>query len=366
MPFFDKLCSFATFFKACCSLAVISMVGYWMYKYYQDEDLCLVDYKSIQDVHEESLPVLSMCFYNPFEEDKLKQLDPKFNATYYVEHLKGSIFEEKFKQARHQNLEFDLNEYRAAFVVMWKNGTKQIFKEKDVQPIVYFSKTFDGFYYGYFMSCYGLGVNEPYTKEISFSMVYFGRNDHFDRKLIDSDSIYAPFTFIHYRNQFLHTPINIKNLKIDTNRTVNSNVGYVVNSIEILKRRDKRGEPCQPGYVNLDKYMIERHIDNVKCRPPYLMEPTNHPMCNTQEEIKRSTFDLKIRSEKGHVKPCLGMSKVDFQYTTDWSERNNTWIGLGIVYPEQMKIIVQSQAVDIHSLVGNIGGYIGLFLGINV
>ena len=143
-------------------------------------------------------------------------------------------------------------------------------------------------------------------------------------------------------------------------------MGYVVNSIEILKRRDKRGEPCQPGYVNLDKYMIERHIDNVKCRPPYLMEPTNHPMCNTQEEIKRSTFDLKIKSEKGHVKPCLGMSKVDFQYTTDWSERNNTWIGLGIVYPEQMKIIVQSQAVDIHSLVGNIGGYIGLFLGINV
>ena len=364
MPVFDKLCSFSTFFKACCSLAVILMVGYWMYKYYQDEDLCLVDYKPIQDVQEESLPVLSLCLYNPFEEDKLKQLDPKFNATYYVEHLKGSVFEEKFKQARHQNLKFDLKKYRVAFVVMWKNGTKQIFKNKDVQSIVHFSKTFDGFYYGYFMSCYGLGVNEPYKKGISFSVVYFGRDDHFDRKLIDSDSVIAPFTFLHYPDHFLHTPINIKNLKIDTNRTVDSNVYYVVNSVEILKRRDKRGEPCQSGYVNFDKYMIERHIDNVKCRPPYLMEPTNHPMCNTQEEMKRSTFGLEIRSKKEYAKPCLGMSKVDFQYTTDSSERNETWFGLGIVYPEQMKIISQSQAVDIHSLVGNIGGYIGLFLGI--
>ena len=97
------------------------------------------------------------------------------------------------------------------------------------------------------------------------------------------------------------------------------------------------------------------------------MEPKNHPICNTQEEIKRSTFGLlEIKSKKGYVKPCLGMSKVDFQYSTDSSELNETWFGLYMVYPEQMKIISQSQAVDFHSLVGNIGGYIGLFLGINV
>ena len=362
MPFFDKLCSFSTFFKACCSLAVILMVGYWMYKYYQDEDLCLVDYKPIQDVEEESLPVLSLCFYNPFEEDKLKQLDPKFNASYYVEHLKGSVFEEKFKHARHENLEFDLTKYRTAFRVAWRNGTKQVFMDDDAQPIVHFSKTFNGFFYGSFMSCYGLGINDTYKYEIGFAVVYFGRNVNLDRKLIDSP--YAPFTFIHYPNQFLHTPINVNNLKIDTNRTVNSVIYHIVNSIEILKRRSKRGEPCQSGYANFDKYMIERHIDNVKCRPPYLMEHKNYPICSTQEELARSKFGLEIRFKKGYVKPCLGMSKVDFQYSTDSSELNESWFGLGIVYPEQMKIISQSQAVDFHSLVGNIGGYIGLFLGI--
>ena len=34
-----------------------------------------------------------------------------------------------------------------------------------------------------------------------------------------------------------------------------------------------------------------------------------------------------------------------------------------INYPEEVKTITQSQDVDVHSLIGNIGGYLGLFLG---
>ena len=58
------------------------------------------------------------------------------------------------------------------------------------------------------------------------------------------------------------------------------------------------------------------------------------------------------------------MSKIDFTSTSDPNLLEKTYFGIGIVHPEQMKIISQTQAVDFHSLVGNIGGYIGLFLGI--
>ena len=34
-----------------------------------------------------------------------------------------------------------------------------------------------------------------------------------------------------------------------------------------------------------------------------------------------------------------------------------------IHYPDEFKVIMQSKEVDIHSLIGNIGGYLGLFLG---
>ena len=42
---------------------------------------------------------------------------------------------------------------------------------------------------------------------------------------------------------------------------------------------------------------------------------------------------------------------------------NNTRLQFMIEYPDKMKIISQARSVDFHTLIGNIGGYIGLFLG---
>ena len=70
------------------------------------------------------------------------------------------------------------------------------------------------------------------------------------------------------------------------------------------------------------------------------------------------------RNNQKYSKPCGTMSKIDYSYSTDpqnWM--NNTFFAISVIYPEQMKIITQEQSVDLHALVGNIGGYIGLFLG---
>ena len=37
---------------------------------------------------------------------------------------------------------------------------------------------------------------------------------------------------------------------------------------------------------------------------------------------------------------------------------------VSLTYPPNIKLIKQEQAIDFHVLIGNIGGYIGLFLGI--
>ena len=57
------------------------------------------------------------------------------------------------------------------------------------------------------------------------------------------------------------------------------------------------------------------------------------------------------------------MSKIDF-VNRDNDPTTEKIFSFTIEYPEQVKVITQSQAVDGHSLVGNIGGYIGLFLGL--
>lgn len=45
-----------------------------------------------------------------------------------------------------------------------------------------------------------------------------------------------------------------------------------------------------------------------------------------------------------------------------WQKHAHTW-DLTISFPDEVRIITQSKDVDIHLLIGNIGGYLGLFLG---
>ena len=61
---------------------------------------------------------------------------------------------------------------------------------------------------------------------------------------------------------------------------------------------------------------------------------------------------------------CERMSKIYWVYEEHNYEhdKNATW-SFSITYPDYARVIIQSKEVDIHTLVGNIGGYVGLFLG---
>ena len=76
-------------------------------------------------------------------------------------------------------------------------------------------------------------------------------------------------------------------------------------------------------------------------------------------------MEVRTRLEIGLPKACQRCSKIRRQINTDRSrnEVDSSWY-IRIYYPEEVKIITQSKDVDVHSLIGNIGGYLGLFLGI--
>ena len=60
--------------------------------------------------------------------------------------------------------------------------------------------------------------------------------------------------------------------------------------------------------------------------------------------------------------PKIG-HKHTFVLTSNGSKGRAKTYYMYVSYPDKMTIISQTQAVDFHSLIGNIGGYIGLFLG---
>ena len=68
------------------------------------------------------------------------------------------------------------------------------------------------------------------------------------------------------------------------------------------------------------------------------------------------------------TKACQRISKTKIQVNhAKYSEvlEAATW-SITVEYPEEVKVIAQSKEVDVHSLIGNIGGYLGLFLGMQI
>ena len=59
------------------------------------------------------------------------------------------------------------------------------------------------------------------------------------------------------------------------------------------------------------------------------------------------------------------MSNIAFTVDVMVDQRKNGRFSpqIYIMYPDKIKIISQVKSIDAHSLIGNIGGYIGLFLG---
>ena len=50
-----------------------------------------------------------------------------------------------------------------------------------------------------------------------------------------------------------------------------------ITSVDLLKRRNKRGEKCTAHWDRYDDLVLESHIQNVGCRATYISRFTNFP-----------------------------------------------------------------------------------------
>ena len=168
---------------------------------------------------------------------------------------------------------------------------------------------------------------------------------------------------IHYPGQYL---IRVSFPDRFNQKNVHDNVKIDIKNIEIIKSRNSRNRRCTPYDDNksFDDMVMDAHITSNGCNVPYLKQLGGFPDCDTKERVKNALYDYRTVRDKYLPVSCHRIStiayKVKVQKTTSWYKR---YWSLKITYPKYLRIITQSQEVDIHSLIGNIGGYVGLFLG---
>ena len=122
------------------------------------------------------------------------------------------------------------------------------------------------------------------------------------------------------------------------------------------------------NWERFDEMVMTEHVRTNVCKPPYIANDIYKPKCQNQDTLIKGTYDVDIVNDKYLPRPCQEMSKINFGYTERfwWKKdpiRFNNSLAVILGFPDKVKVISQTRGIDPNTLLGIIGGYIGLFLG---
>ena len=354
-----KMKSLIICFKVCCVLAASIMIGYWVYKFHKNDDITSIEYKSIMDLDDVVLPELSLCLREPFLPGPLEKIGvTKLDYDEYIMGIRNST--KNYRNIDYHNVTLNIFDYFVSagirFNYKYKHRRGDCY---DIRNCSYlkFKNNYNGVMKGTFFKCFGVEINKKYSKHIDYLMILFDKTLSY----VIGEASASVLTF-NLPNQLIRNFHGMQPFRWANDTELGIDL-LEVSSIEILKRRNRKEEPCMDEWMSYDESIQQKHLESVGCRAPYQAMQTEIPVCYTKEKMNESLLDVQKLSQKYHP-PCQEMPSVVYNYGIAEHEKElGDNIALYVSYPDKWKVITQSQAVDVHALIGNIGGYIGLFLG---
>ena len=138
----------------------------------------------------------------------------------------------------------------------------------------------------------------------------------------------------------------------------------------ILRKRPDSEDPCNSEIIDHDEYILKKVATMIGCIPPYWIGRVSDD----------SLFDVctnasKLRQVYGYIRnyqyellkydsPCLDMFVASSHIWKTMENNDNDTFIMKVIYNEKhYEEIVYSQSFGFESLVSNIGGFVGIFLG---
>ena len=338
-------------------LTAIGMTVFWLVKFFKDEDLCQIDFKSFDSFSEGSYPMLSFCMGDPYITSRLKEYNPTLNQQRYQEILRGETSYNGSEKIDFDFVTLNLADFYLGDQILFRNGTEI----NGAQPKFLHdmpSITSVGIYSHMLWKCFGLRFNHTNVEKASFRFNSTGLQK-------EVEGLGWFLVRPHLPNKLLMVGKNDGMAWRKDSMQKELELTLIVKQIEILRRRNKRSDPCIPDSLNYDETILDYHLQEVGCRAPYQKTATNWTVCGSKEKTKEAIFDFhKIMKSKP---ACVGAETINYiPQKLELNKYGKDVIHVNIVYPDRFKEILMVKAVDIHSAIGNSGGYIGLFLGKDV
>ena len=285
----------------------------------------------------------------------------------YYQYIQGNEYYEGMENIVFDDVTINPTHFYVGDRLLWKNGTSKAGWTHSDHVNELPSVTFAGSYYGYPMLCYGFTLP---GKDVKYG--YFALNttvlSPWGRFRDDPDICFKQIGIgFHLPGQ---TILSLQSItKVCVQNTINMErwVDLRITILEIVKRRDKLRSPCMKDHKNYDHTIANELIDKIGCIPPYMQSKRNGTLCNTIEKLREAHRTLDLGSIPDRLTPpCLSIGTIshstDAYNTYPWyMPPNVSWFSFAP--PNKIKIINQVKDVHIQTVIGNAGGYVGLFLG---
>lgn len=343
-------------FKNICVVIVTVMIGYWFYKYeIEDRDVGVVDYRSFDEsTNDFRFPILSLCIQDPFLKQKSKNNVSNPFHNEYAEYLKGDVSKDAKVLASYEESTINLNKHFTYAIEKWNNESQW----RKNTLILSHANVFNGFCRHKFLKCFSIESNIDSNRHIQQIQIFYNLTSLLHTTTTEKLKM---FFKVNYPGQFLLGDLPTHFSSQGLNLT-SGNIFIRIKRVEVLKRRNTRNKKCSVDAHTYDEMVLKKHVEMFGCSPTYVIKQEGFPTCNASEE-KESRFQYENARNINPEKDCHRMSEVRAQTTMNRKSNSEAPWRFGWSYPEEIRVITHSQEVDIHSLIGNIGGYIGLFLG---
>ena len=369
-------------YHAICAIATMAMVIYCVYQYHLNDDVSVVEFHEFDENLGFPYPSVSLCFHPGFLDNEFNASSRKIDMNSYWNYLAGDYWHDDLLDVLYDDVTKKIEDYFLGATV-WSFYTNKegwvgyLYLNQDL-PIPDNGINYDAFtpkFYtskrGVYEKCLTVDIPNDIPNKV-FTFELFFNNSVFRQGVRPIDNEFG--IKIHYPNQCLTS----KHSKYSWKERVSQYWGvwydytmhFLVENIIVRNRRNINKSPCNVNWKYDDQVIMMNAIREVGCHPPHWIRMNDFPNCSSKEQMKKfAELDLKE-----HKPPCKQIKKVVYAYeeldhveeSIFWGRESSddTYFKVKIQFDDSSLMEIKSiRAFNFQSLIGNAGGYLGLFTG---
>jgi hypothetical protein len=239
------------------------------------------------------------------------------------------------------------------------------FKTLANSDLLIIHQTFNGFWYNeIFFKCFEIEVR---YKEVDYFTILFDQEVFPNKKRpTGTDARTKAYFMLHYPKQLLATTRTFSKYHWSNQEVkVNYKMAFRIKTLKIVTKRNKRSKLCFDDDISYDTFALNFYMKGIGCIPPYLNNTINLPICKEKEQMRKTNMHLldKKSAPSRLISPCEYIGDLRFDYSERHYGGNGEILSVQVQMPSTFKHVTQTQAIGVESLIGTIGGYMGLFCG---